>query len=139
MDEMGLFPYDFSMSMRLFLAIPLPPAVRDALADVISQMRRSAQARVRFAAPEGIHATLHFLGQHDDSLVSRLDEHIAPLAGQFHPVEARLGEVGFFPEAAHPRVIWVGMAEEGGTLLTLRDHLGREIRELGLEVDPRPW
>lgn len=125
--------------MRLFLAVPLPPAVRDALSDVMSQMRRSARARVRWAAPGGIHATLHFLGQHDDSLVSRLDERIAPLAGRFRPVEAHLSDVGFFPDAAHPRVVWVGMEENGGTLLALRDRLGREIHELGLDVDPRPW
>lgn len=127
------------MSMRLFLAVPLPVAVRDALRDVMSQMRRSARARVRWAPPEGIHATLHFLGQHDDSMVSRLDERIAPVAGQFRAVEARLGDVGFFPDAAHPRVVWVGMEEAGGVLQALRERLGREIHELGLEVDPRPW
>lgn len=125
--------------MRLFLAIPVPPAVRDALADVMAQMRRSARARVRWAPSEGIHATLHFLGQHDDSAVSRLDERIAPLGAHFRSVEARLGGVGFFPDAARPRVVWVGIAEDGSVLQTLRDQLGREIHDLGFDVDARPW
>lgn len=139
MDEKPLFPYALRMSMRLFLAMPLPPAVRDALADVMSQMRRSVRARVRWAPADGIHATLHFLGQQDDGVVSLLDERIAPVAGRFHAAEARLGPVGFFPDPAHPRVVWVGMEEAGKTLVALREHLGREIHELGLEVDPRPW
>lgn len=139
MDETAIFTYDSFMSQRLFLAIPLPVAVGDALSDVMVQMRRSVQARVRWAPSQGIHATLHFLGQHDESMVSLLDEHIAPIAGQFRPVEARLGDIGFFPDAAHPRVVWVGMEEEGGLLLALRERLGREIHDLKLEVDPRPW
>ncbi len=139
MDEMPEFSYDSLMPVRLFFAIPVPSAVRDALSGVMTDMRRGVRARVRWAPPEGIHMTLHFLGHQDESIASRIDELVAPLAPQFHAVAARLGSVGFFPDAEHPRVVWVGIEEAGETLPTLHARLGREITRLGLDVDARPW
>src|SRR3954468_12620686 len=57
-------------SMRLFVAIELPDAWRQALGTLQSDMQRAldadpslARTRVRWVRPDGIHLTLKFLGE----------------------------------------------------------------------------
>ncbi len=51
--------------MRLFIAIPLPPDVRRALAGA-QQRLRGASAGGRYVPPENFHITLHFIGESSD-------------------------------------------------------------------------
>lgn len=48
--------------MRLFIALPLPPDTRRALAAVQSRLRECSSMG-RYVAPENFHITLHFLGE----------------------------------------------------------------------------
>ena len=50
--------------MRLFLAIQLSPAVREALLTAQDALRR--QGRGSFPPPENLHLTLAFLGEAED-------------------------------------------------------------------------
>jgi 2'-5' RNA ligase len=79
--------------MRLFLAIPLAPAVISELA-AISMRLRSAADGMRWSAPESWHITLKFLGKTEqaqsDCLTGRLRELHLP------PVPVRLKGLGCF-------------------------------------------
>lgn len=128
------------MPLRLFLAIPIPAGVRQVLDDVMRQMRLSVRPRVRWAPPESIHMTLHFLGHLEEGSVGAVHAAVAPVAARYRPTEARLTEVGFFPDAVHPRVVWIGVAEPHGTAIaSLREDVGKELERLRIDVDHRPW
>ena len=76
---------------RLFVALDLPDAVRDGLADW--QRRALSDPALRPMRPESLHVTLCFLGYHPEKPIPRIAEAIAAVAPR--PVELR-----FEPEPA---------------------------------------
>ena len=57
--------------MRLFVAVNLPPEVRDRMAAVQDQLRR-AQADVSWVRAENVHVTVKFLGETEEKRLERI-------------------------------------------------------------------
>lgn len=93
--------------MRAFIAIDLPQAVHDALAEVQRRMRGVAPD-VRWTRSEGIHLTLKFLGEISDAQVKAVVEKLAELS-PVDPFPVEVKGFGFFPHAGKPRVFWAGV------------------------------
>jgi 2'-5' RNA ligase len=55
------------------------------------------------------------------------------------PVEVVLSGGGAFPSLARPRSLWVGVQEGGPELAALADGLSALSREVGLELETRPF
>jgi 2'-5' RNA ligase len=94
---------------------------------------------VRWVAPEGIHLTLRFLGEVDEA---RLDELGAALeqavAGREAPRLAP-GSLGAFPSLRRPRVIWIGLEEDGRRLEPLHVAVEGAARLLGWPAETRAF
>jgi 2'-5' RNA ligase len=97
--------------MRLFIAISFPEQELRAISDRIS-MVKSRLPPASWARPETQHLTFAFLGDQPDSLLPELSKRVeASLAG-VPRFEGHLRGSGFFPNARHARVAWVGAAPE---------------------------
>jgi 2'-5' RNA ligase len=119
--------------MRLFVALDIDAAIRRRITDFRNQMRALAPA-VRWVAPETFHITLQFLGE-----TKKLDEIQSALDSvQGSPFEISLRNVGFFPSAKSPRVLWVGI-EAGEHLSELANSIGQALQPLGFERDAGPF
>ena len=94
--------------MRLFVAVNLPPAIRERIYVDTAPLRAAATA-VRWVGAPSLHVTLKFLGHHDDALVGEFGRALAMAAATHPPLEVRTTEVGAFPNFRRPRVVWVGM------------------------------
>lgn len=106
--------------LRLFIALPTPEAIKDALAKAQSELRRAVpNGEIRWTRPEQFHLTLRFLGNVSDSKVEELKLVIQAACGQFAPLKLTAAGIGFFPPKRAPRVIWAGVAEPGGHLVSL--------------------
>ncbi|MCX6711218.1 MAG: RNA 2',3'-cyclic phosphodiesterase [Candidatus Woesearchaeota archaeon] len=93
--------------MRCFVAVDFPKEIIREIANV--QANLSGIPGLSLA--RGFHLTLKFLGEIDEK---QLEKVRAALAGvRAAPFEARLSEIGFFPNIKKPRVIWVGAESEG--------------------------
>lgn len=105
--------------LRLFVAVTLPPEVRDALAEVIGRLRAANLRGVRTVAPEGVHITLKFLGNVDAGRVPEISEALTSAAHGAMPFRLALRGLGAFPDDRAPRVLWAGVsvdtAVSGGT------------------------
>lgn len=116
-------------SVRRFLAIPLPDALRATLLAVAPV----AASGVRPVDPEGLHLTLHFLGDVEPGLVS------AALADlRLDPFELELRGVGQFTPATGDTVLWAGVAAHAA-LTRLHEDLGQRLRGAGLRTESRPY
>ena len=51
--------------MRLFVAVPVPDAVRDHVLDAVGDLR--GDERLAWTRPDGWHATLAFVGEVEDA------------------------------------------------------------------------
>jgi 2'-5' RNA ligase len=120
--------------MRLFIALDLPDDVRAELA--AAQARLGGHA-VRWAAAEGMHLTLQFLGEVE---AGRVDGLLAALAVVSAPPFAlRLAGLGAFPSAARPRVLWAGLGGDLGALGALQRAVTAATSALGFPPEERPF
>ena len=121
--------------MRLFVAIEIPADIRERIADYVSPVRPRL-ANTRWVPPEGSHITLKFLG-------NIADERRHAIEGALQKVHASrfrlsLQDVGMFPNARSPRVLWVGI-DSGPELAALAQEVDAALARLGFERENRPF
>ena len=115
--------------MRLFLAIPVSPAVRAALLHTAAQMKRLGSGT--FARPENLHLTLAFLGETERLAAARgaLDRACEKAA----PFSMAVGGLGRFGD------LWWAGVEENARLEHLALEIQQTLREEGFAIERRPW
>jgi RNA 2',3'-cyclic 3'-phosphodiesterase len=126
--------------MRLFVAFDLPDEVGSALGELITRLKPLCQA-ARWARPEGMHATLKFIGHEvADGDAEKLYAVRAALAAvkSSEPVEMRYRGAGFFPDARRPRVMWCGV-EASANLAQLAVDIERGLEPLGIPRETRTF
>jgi 2'-5' RNA ligase len=120
--------------MRVFIAIDLPPDLRESLGAIQRELKASAP-NARWVAPESIHLTLRFLGE---ITPARVEEAEAALMGlTWKPFEIHARSLGFFPGTRSPRVLWVGL--EASSLEELAREIDARMERLGFERERRAF
>lgn len=125
--------------MRLFVAFDLPAEVRQALGEMIAQLRPLCP-KARWVRPQSMHFTLKFLGHVDDQPEVRLASIQAALAAVHSPapVEMQFRGVGFFPDPRRPRVVWCGI-DSSPNLVPLAADISRALEPLGFPPEDRAF
>ena len=119
--------------VRLFFALPLPPAARDELAALATALdERAPDAGVGWVPAENMHLTLRFLDEVADDVVPALHEAAREAAAGAPRFRVSLEGVGTFG-GRQPRVIWVGLKDDAGktALVSLAAALERKVRATG--------
>ncbi len=111
--------------IRCFVALPLPDAIRSALA--VAQFLLPLPRRV---PPENFHLTLAFLGELPEPVVE--DVHHALSAIRADRLALRLSGFGLFG-GAQPRAVWAGVAPESAL-----DRLQRKVVQAAAGAGVRP-
>lgn len=131
---------DANASLRLFCAIPLSPEVRDRAAEHITRLRdRFPQVRASWERTEKLHITLKFFGNVESARTNSLAAAITRAASTINPFNLRIEGAGAFPTHGNPRVLWLGVHDESGTLTSLHQTLEDEYAPLGFKRDDRPF
>lgn len=95
--------------MRAFVALDLGPEQRSAVGALLLRWR--GVAGYRLVDPESCHLTLKFLGQLDAATLEEFRERLGRIrVPAFQWSRAGLGA---FPDAARPRILWVGVGAPG--------------------------
>ncbi|MFN2465621.1 MAG: RNA 2',3'-cyclic phosphodiesterase [Candidatus Dormibacteria bacterium] len=121
--------------MRCFIALDLLPAPGPAMEDWLDALRGHADLSV--PPPENLHLTLAFLGELDPVGASHATEALAATARLHGPWDVEWGEAGAFPSLARPRVLWLGIVDDGPTAVVGKG-LRHELAARDLPVDDRP-
>ena len=115
--------------LRLFVAIPMPEAVRNEMLRVQQEMQRLvSREAVRWTKPEQFHLTLRFLGDVPVEHVAALQEAVNAVCRSHPALRLRAQGVGFFPNARSPRVIWVGVNDGEERLADLQKKIEDAVR-----------
>ncbi len=126
------------MDIRLFLAFELPEEIRDVVGQV-SKEAGKLPLNIRWVKVKNIHLTVVFIGNVEESIISRIEEVARPACGKSHPFELSLNGLGFFGKMRNPRVLWVGLNADLKGMSRLRDDLQRELAPLGIKRESRPF
>ena len=83
--------------MRLFTALLIPDAVRDA-ALAVQERLKATDADVRWSVPENLHLTVTFLGDLDNGLLPDIQTACETIAAETSPFRIRLAGTSTFPK-----------------------------------------
>lgn len=129
-----------NQKIRLFIAIELPEAVKDVLAETAVHLSQNVSDRaVRWVSREQMHLTLRFLGDTAVSQLYALQNHLDQVAAQYPAFQLRLDELGAFPNRKRPRVVWAGLAGELAILQAMQAELEDRVVRLGWAGEERPF
>jgi len=129
--------------VRLFVALNLPEAVRQALWAAVAPLR-DLSLPLRWVRPDGIHLTLKFLGDTPDDRAPHLRHALGRAVGAdgsaraARPLVVAVGGFGAFPDVRRPRVVWAGVTGDAGLEL-LQHRVERELAPLGFPTEARPF
>ena len=97
--------------LRLFVAIEIPDAVKDAVEGAFAPWRE-AFPQARWVPRENLHVTLKFLGRTWPRLADWVPGQVEAAAAELSPFPARLRGVGSFPSAKRGRALWAAFEDQ---------------------------
>ncbi len=129
-----------SASSRLFVAVRLDEAVNAAIVPVAARLREKTRRfgmRCSWAAAEGWHLTLKFLGQTEPSRLEPLSAALGTAASRGRACRADACGIGFMPAHGRPRVIYAQV--EGPGLSALASEVEAAAAACGFEPEERDF
>jgi 2'-5' RNA ligase len=124
--------------VRTFIAIDLDPAVKRSLSELIVRLRKAAPEGTSWARESGMHLTLKFLGEIDDSRIEAVAGIMDAAAASIPPFAFQVRGTGAFPNTRFPRILWAGVAPSA-ELDALQSRLDSELGAIGFERESRPF
>lgn len=124
--------------IRSFIAISLPDSVLHAIGKAQDSLERFG-FDIRWVRKEGIHLTLKFLGDIEESDVERVGGAVKRAAVGTFPFTLKGAGVGVFPDLKRPRVVWAGLSGETQPLFDLQKKLEAELAQIGFPEEERPF
>ena len=123
--------------IRAFIAVDVPPEVKNHLSSVSAALG-SLDLDARLAPVPSIHLTLRFLGNVEENRVPRIGDAIRRCARRVPPFPLEIRNLGAFPSRKRPRILWAGVAGEGG-LERLHRLLELELQKLGFDREKKKF
>lgn len=120
------------LRMRLFVGIPLAPAVVSELSAAVARLKSGADA-LRWMPPESWHITLQFLGNTSPEQYGCLLARLAQLRSS--PIPIRLGELDFFDRAG----VFFASIAPAPELVTLAQRVSAATAHCGFAAEERPF
>ncbi|MSO77896.1 MAG: RNA 2',3'-cyclic phosphodiesterase [Alphaproteobacteria bacterium] len=116
---------------RLFVAIELPAAIRQALAALAEGLPGA-----RWIEPENLHLTLRFIGEVDGGMAEDIAEALSLVSAPVFPL--RLAGVGHFSTGERARILWVGV-ERSAEMKQLYTSVSGALRRVGVAPEGRKF
>ena len=124
--------------LRLFIALETPPSIILQIAAIRDRLKAS-HADVKWETDEKLHVTIKFLGKTDEGLLPEIVSYIRGGCGTKSPSLVTYKGVGCFPNRRSPRVVWVGIEDTNGTIVSLKDEIESVLAPLGFEKEEREF
>ncbi|WP_419161215.1 RNA 2',3'-cyclic phosphodiesterase [Candidatus Palauibacter sp.] len=121
---------------RLFVAVRLPPRVRESLARATRTLR--TLEGVRPVRVEQLHLTVRFIGEMERSHEASLARELAAGTADLTRFALRLHSAGVFPSLRRAKVIWLGVDEASG-LAALHRSVEDAVVRAGVAPERRPF
>jgi 2'-5' RNA ligase len=127
---------------RLFVAIPIPSSVVEAIGAVVDAVRAAGDAAirdVRWVRLDGLHLTVRFLGPTDEERIADVAAAVEKTARSIDPFEVIIANGGAFPSVARPRALRLGVTGGATELAATAARLDDALAEVGWPREERPY
>ncbi len=117
--------------IRLFVGIPIAPAIRQLLSSLGGTVPGAR------AIPEDqIHLTLRFIGEVEPSTLTDIRDSLEGLVSR--PLTLSIKGTGHFPPRGQPRVLWAGI-DPAGDVIILRNRVNNRLSICGIRPEQRKF
>ena len=129
---------DSDFMKRIFTALDISEEARRKVSGYIAELRaKFSNVRVGWERDEKLHLTLKFLGDIDETRLRDLTEAVSETAKQISEFKLQISNTGAFPSKKKARVLWLGIADEKGSLQKLNEILENECKRKGIAEETR--
>jgi 2'-5' RNA ligase len=136
-DEFSTASADSQTLFRVFLAIPLPPQLKDSISALQRQLQRQIPY-ARWVPPKNLHLTLHFFGEIEQETLEKIKVSVLSVKGCKQPFLVEVKGLGAFPDRDRPRILWLDL-EPKDQLRQLHQDCSKALHRAGVSTDPRPY
>ena len=119
------------------MAVALPGPLKRAVGEVIIKLKESG-SDIKWVPYENLHLTLKFLGATGEELIDEMKSALYKKLSHYAPFYIKIGGVGYFPGGRDPRVIWIGI-EEQGSLADICRNVEEVMLKFGYPREARPF
>jgi RNA 2',3'-cyclic 3'-phosphodiesterase len=128
--------------MRLFVAVDLDDASREAIGAEQTRLRRALDAEGRpawkWVRPDRMHLTLVFIGEVDAPAAETI---VRAMRTDFHSPAFSLvfGGLGVFPAHGAPSVLWLGVTDGRAAAIALQQRVADRLASVGVAPERRAY
>ena len=124
-----------SSLIRAFIAVPVAEPAAGELERFLNGLR--SLAHLRWVTQAQFHITLRFLGEQTRETIERVKQALTPLS--FEPFDVELTYAGMFPNARHPRVLWLAGQQGKKELTALAESVNGALEVIGFPREDRAF
>lgn len=124
--------------IRAFVAIDLPGVILADLENVLEALKQKIDD-VKWVRGESIHLTLKFLGNIDLDEVDKISDVLTPVFDSSAVIPLTIEGAGVFPNEKKPRVVWIGVSEEGNALEALQRAIDDRLASINYPRETRSF
>ena len=128
-----------SQNIRSFIALELPQTLKASLGEIQRAFKLEGYTFVKWVAPESIHLTLKFLGNIQMQKVDQIVRALTEVTVYVSPFVLETAELGVFPNASRPAVLWVALGSDIKSLIVLQKHIDDALEPLGFFKEKRAF
>ncbi len=123
-------------TLRTFLALPLAENFQSKIESCTKALKPCANG-IKWVAPEQVHVTLHFFGETSPDELRTIQDQVASVTQHYSALKLGLEGIGFFPNPAKPRVIWIGVSGDVAQLAQMQREIEHNLKGSGFTVEDR--
>lgn len=127
-----------TLDMRTFIAIEIPDEVKKQMAEAQGRLKGSG-VEASWTRPEGIHLTLKFLGEVEESRIPEIMDALTRAVKGTGGFRLEITGVGAFPNPKSARVVWIGVSGDLERLTALQSSVEEAMAGLGMEREDRKF
>ena len=125
---------------RIFAAIDISDQARRQVAAYIETLRAAfPRIRAGWERAEKLHLTLKFLGGIDERQLADFKNVVENISKQISSFKLKISKTGVFPNAGNPRILWIDMSDESGSLAKINQMLETECGKIGFPGEKRKF
>jgi len=126
-------------TIRSFIAIELPPQVKQGLDRLQEQLKPSTPNGVKWVDPGSIHLTIKFLGEVQSDRINLISKKLVDAVKKIKAFSVGVEGLGVFPDPRRPRVLWVAVVGEVDKLVILQQAVDTALSPLGFIKENRAF
>jgi len=121
--------------LRLFIAVPIPAAVRNVIGHLQTELRQLIPG-FRWSNPDNLHLTLRFLGDQPEECLEKLCKIMLSVGDSSSCFQLTISGIDAFPSWHRGRVLWLGV-EEPEPVRQLHRKLSEGLLQVGIPEEHR--